>query len=50
MRDVAGQTLAEYSILITVVAVGLTLLAMLGFREALADAFSSATGCLDGSC
>ena len=50
LRDVTGQTLAEYSILVTVVAVGLTLLALLVFREALTGAFDSVTECLDGSC
>jgi len=45
-----GQTLAEYSMIITIVAVGIVLLAMIVFRESLAAAFNSATGCLDGTC
>ncbi len=49
-RGETGQTLAEYSLIITVIAVGLVLLAMLVFRDALADAFNAATACLDGSC
>lgn len=49
-RNEHGQTLAEYSLIITVVAVGLVLLAMLIFRDALAGAFDSATACLDGTC
>jgi Flp pilus assembly pilin Flp len=46
----SGQTLAEYSLIITVVAVGLVLLAMMVFRTALAAAFGDATRCLDGVC
>jgi Flp pilus assembly pilin Flp len=49
-RSESGQTLAEYSLIITAIAVGLVLLAMLVFRDALADAFNAATACLDGSC
>ena len=49
-RGESGQTLAEYSLIITVIAVGLVLLAMLIFRDALAGAFNAATACLDGSC
>ncbi len=49
-RGERGQTLAEYSLLITVVAVGLVLLAMIVFRDALTDAFDAATACLDGTC
>lgn len=50
VRSESGQTLAEYSLIITAIAVGLVLLAMLVFRDALADAFNLATACLDGSC
>ncbi|MBI5287799.1 MAG: hypothetical protein HY873_02375 [Chloroflexi bacterium] len=49
-HDDNGQTLAEYSMIITVIAVGTVLLAMIVFRESLAAAFNSATGCLDGTC
>jgi Flp pilus assembly pilin Flp len=49
-RDEAGQTLAEYGLIITVIAVGLVLLAMMVFRDALAGAFNAATGCLDSVC
>ena len=45
-----GQTLAEYSMIITVIAVGLVLLAMIVFRDALSGAFDAATTCLDGTC
>lgn len=45
-----GQTLAEYGLIITIVAVGVVVLSMLTFREALVDAFYSAITCLDGLC
>ena len=49
-RDEEGQTLAEYSLIISVIAVGAVLVGMLVFRQALADAFDSASRCLNGSC
>jgi Flp pilus assembly pilin Flp len=49
-RDDSGQTLAEYGLIITVISVGLVLLAMMVFRGALAGAYNAATACLDGSC
>ena len=49
-RNESGQTLAEYSLLITIIAVGVVVLAMIAFRGALAGAYNAATGCLDGSC
>jgi len=48
-RD-SGQTLAEYSLIITVIAVGVVILGMIVFRGALIAAFNTATGCLDGTC
>ncbi len=50
LRTESGQTLAEYSLVVTLVAVGVTLLALFLFRTALADAFTGVTGCLTGSC
>jgi Flp pilus assembly pilin Flp len=50
VRAERGQTLAEYSLIITVVAVGTVLLAILAFRESLAGAFDRGTDCLDGNC
>jgi Flp pilus assembly pilin Flp len=50
LRAERGQTLAEYSLIITVIAVGTVLLAMIVFRGTLIAAFSSASRCLDGSC
>lgn len=45
-----GQTLAEYGLLITVIAVGVVVLAAVAFREELAAAYDTAASCLDGSC
>lgn len=50
VQETTGQTLAEYSILVTVVALGITLLAMTAFRDDLAGLFNSVANCLDGSC
>ncbi len=48
--DERGQTLAEYGIILTIIAVGLVGLALLVFRDALSAAFNTASGCLDGAC
>ena len=45
-----GQTLSEYGLLVTVISVGVVVLAAIAFREQLAAAFNSTAGCLDGSC
>ncbi len=45
-----GQTLAEYSLLLTLVAVAVVVGAVMVFRGALAGAFDSVTGCLSNSC
>ena len=45
-----GQTLAEYGLILTLVAVGVVIPTMLLFREALIDAFTAAADCLNGSC
>ena len=45
-----GQTLAEYSMIITLIAVGTVVVAVFIFRNDLAGAFSSAAGCLDAVC
>ncbi|MCH8007948.1 MAG: hypothetical protein IIC91_03720 [Chloroflexi bacterium] len=42
-RGERGQTLAEYSLLLTLIGVGVVVPAMLLFRAALAGAFSDAT-------
>ncbi len=46
LRGERAQTLAEYSLLIAVVGVGVVVPSMLLFRGALAGAFSSATDCM----
>jgi Flp pilus assembly pilin Flp len=45
-----GQTLAEYSLIITVIAVGVVVIGMTVFRNELVGAFNTSSGCLDGSC
>lgn len=45
-----GQTLAEYGLIMAVIAVAVIALAVIAFREAIISAFDSATDCLDGSC
>ena len=45
-----GQTLAEYGLILTLVAVGVVIPTMLLFREQLIDAYAAAAGCLNGSC
>ncbi len=45
-----GQTLAEYGLILTLVAVGVTIPTMLLFREQLIAAYQSAVVCLDGAC
>lgn len=45
-RGERGQTLAEYSLLLTLIGVGVVVPTMLLFRTALAGAFSSATDCM----
>ncbi len=48
-RAERGQALAEYSLIITVVAVGVILPATIVFRTQLAAAFASVTDCLAGT-
>ena len=54
IRSVLGneraQTLAEYSLVLALVAVGVTIPTLLIFRGMLIGAFNSAGACLDGSC
>ena len=45
-----GQTLAEYGLIVTIVAVGVTVAALVFFRTQIAGAFSDATNCLNGGC
>ena len=50
IRGHSGQTLAEYALLITIVAVGVTVAAMVVFSTALGDAFDAVTACFAGAC
>lgn len=49
-KDEDGQTLAEYSLIMSTIAVAVVIISVITFRNALVGAFSSATRCLDGSC
>jgi Flp pilus assembly pilin Flp len=50
MSDEEGQTLAEYGLIMAVIAVAVVVTAVIAFRSAIVTAFNTATGCLDGSC
>jgi Flp pilus assembly pilin Flp len=49
-RDEDGQTLAEYGLIMAVIAVAVVVAAVVAFRGAIVTAFNSATDCLDGTC
>ena len=49
-EDESDQTLAEYSLIITIIAVGVVVLSMVVFRDSIAAAFNSTLPCLTGSC
>ena len=49
-RDEDGQTLAEYGLIMAVIAVAVIASAAIAFRTAIVGAFNSATACLSGSC
>ena len=46
----AGQTLAEYAMLVAGIAVVVVLLALLTFRGSITSAFDSASNCLQTAC
>ena len=48
--DDDGQTLAEYGLIMAVIAVAVVIAAVVAFRGAIVSAFNQATDCLDGSC
>lgn len=50
LQDEEGQTLAEYGLIMAVIAVATVITAVVLFRGAIISAFNSATNCLDGSC
>jgi len=47
VRDDRAQTLAEYSVILTVIAVGVITPTVILMRGALMDAFNSATDCIN---
>jgi Flp pilus assembly pilin Flp len=49
-RHENGQTLAEYGLILTLVAVAVVVTGVLLFRNALSGAFTAATNCFDGTC
>ncbi len=49
-RDEEGQTLAEYGLIMAVIAVVAVVTAVIAFRDQIITAFQNATDCLDGSC
>ena len=49
-QDEDGQTLAEYGLIMAVIAVSVVVLAVTVFRNAIAAAFNGAINCLDGTC
>ena len=50
VSDEKGQTLAEYGLIMAVIAVAVVITAVTLFRGAIITAFNSATNCLDGTC
>jgi Flp pilus assembly pilin Flp len=48
--DDEGQTLAEYGLIMAVIAVAVVVTAVVAFRNAITSAFNGAVDCLDGSC
>jgi Flp pilus assembly pilin Flp len=50
VSDEEGQTLAEYGLIMAVIAVATVVAAVVLFRDAIISAFNAATNCLDGTC
>jgi len=50
VRDEDGQTLAEYGLIMAVIAIAVVVAAVVAFRGAIVGAFNGATKCLGGSC
>jgi Flp pilus assembly pilin Flp len=49
-QDDQGQTLAEYGLIMAVIAVAVVIIAVVAFRGAIVSAFNNSTKCLSGSC
>ena len=45
-----AQTLPEYALMISLIAVAVTVVALIGFRTEIIEGFNSATPCFDGDC
>ncbi len=50
VRPERGQTLAEYGVLISVLAVFVVVIAVLGYADAITNVFSGMVSCLSGTC
>jgi Flp pilus assembly pilin Flp len=50
LQDDEGQTLAEYGLIMAVIAIAVVIAAVVAFRGAIVSAFNGATKCLSGSC
>ena len=50
IKDEEGQTLAEYGLIMAVIAIAVVVAAVVAFRGAIVTAFNKATVCLSGSC
>ena len=50
ISDEKGQTLAEYGLIMAVIAVAVVITAVTLFRTAIIGSFNAATTCLSGSC
>jgi len=48
-EDERGQTLAEYGLIMAVIAVAVVVAAGVAFREAIVGAFDNATECISGA-
>ena len=49
-QDEQGQTLAEYGLIMAVIAIAVVVIAIIAFRGAIVSAFNGSTKCLSGSC
>lgn len=47
-QDERGQTLAEYGLIVAVIAVAIVVTAMVGFRGAIVGQFDKSANCLNG--
>jgi Flp pilus assembly pilin Flp len=48
-KDEEGQTLAEYGLIMAVIAVAVIVAAAVAFKGAIVDSFQGATDCLNGT-